>query len=156
MTHGNSAEVVVTLNMLRENVHTAGTWSGGVWHYPPTVLDEDGRLWGSYADHLDRMLENRKIVRLYYRSLQPDAPTPLLGWASHVAVVEAFVAVRLEFYRPLLSVVDRLRSDLAAQVVLLVSEFNVLYNVVLAMRPLALSHSLQGSGNDDNETTSVR
>lgn len=151
MTHRN------TLYLLRENIHSAGTWIDGVWQYPPSILNEDGRLWGTYADHLDRTLENRKIVRLYYRSLQSDLPEPpLLGWAGHVAVIEAFVTVLLEYYRPVLPVVDQLRSDLAAQVVLLNKEASVLYNVVLAMRPLAVIHRLQNGGNDDDITTSYR
>lgn len=131
------AETAEAVNLLRDNIRLAGTRAGAVWYYPPTVLDEHGRLWGSRADHLDRMLENRAALRLYYRSLQPDAPAPaLLGRAGHVAAVEAFVAAVLAYYRPLLTVADGLLpGDLAAQTVALLAEANALYNVVLAMRP---------------------
>lgn len=132
----SSADANTVVNLLRDNIHLAGTRSGGVWYCPPTVLDEDGRLWGSYDDHVDRMLENRTDIRRYYRSLQPDAPVPaVLGRSGHMAAVEAFVVDVLAYYRPLLAVVDGLRDDLAAQTVVMLAEANALYNVVLAMRP---------------------
>lgn len=131
------AETVAAENLLRDNVHRAGTRDGsGVWYYPPTVLDVDGRLWGTVSDHLDRVLENRAAVRRYYGSLQPDAPAPLLlNRAGHVAVIESFAADLLTYYRPLLSVVDGMSADLANQTVVLLTEANVLYNIALAMRP---------------------
>lgn len=141
MTYTAETDVAAAaaVNLLRDNVRLAGTTGvgvGGPWYYPPTAVDEDGRLWGSCADHLKRVLENRMAVRHYYRSLQPDAPAPsLLSRTGHVAVVEAFAADLLAYYRPLLAAVDPPRSDLGAQTVVLLAEANVLYNIVLAMRP---------------------
>lgn len=129
------------LNLLRDNAHLAGRTGGGgaalTWYYPPTVLDENGRLWGDCADHLDRVLENRTAVRHYYRSLLPDAPVPaLLGRGGHVAAVESFAADLLAYYRPLATAaVASASADLIAQAVVLMSEANVLYNIALAMRP---------------------
>jgi len=138
-TAETEAAAAAAVNLLRDNVRLAGTTGtgvGGPWYYPPTVVDEDGRLWGSCADHMERVLENRTAIRHYYRSLQPDAPAPsLLSRAGHVAVIEAFAADLLAYYGPLLAVVDPLRSDLGAQTVVLLAEANVLYNIVLAMRP---------------------
>lgn len=68
----NFADAAAAVNSLLDNVHLSGTVSYGTWYYPPTVLDEDGRLWGSSADHLDRVLENRKVLRCYYRSVLYD------------------------------------------------------------------------------------
>ncbi|XP_022165560.1 uncharacterized protein LOC111030401 [Myzus persicae] len=141
MTYSAETETAAAaaVNLLRDNVRLAGMTGAGVggpWYYPPTVVDEDGRLWGSCADHMERVLDNRTAVRHYYRSLQPDAPAPpLLSRADHVAVIETFAADLLAYYRPLLAVVDPLRSDLGAQTVVLLAEANVLYNIVLAMRP---------------------
>ncbi|CAH1720514.1 uncharacterized protein LOC114126689 [Aphis gossypii] len=141
MTYTTETDVAAAaaVNLLRDNVRLAGTTGvgvGGPWYYPPTAVDEDGRLWGSCADHLKRVLENRMAIRHYYRSLQPDAPAPpLLSRAGHVAVIEAFAADLLAYYRPLLAAVDPRRSDLGAQTVVLLAEANVLYNIVLAMRP---------------------
>ncbi|XP_025425977.1 uncharacterized protein LOC112694651 [Sipha flava] len=133
----DSAEAVAAVNMLRDNVHLAGTVYRGTWYYPPTVLDENGRLWGSYTDHLDRVLKNRMLLRYCYRSLQPDAPVPvLLDRTGHVAMVEAFTADLMTYYRPLLTVVDALRTDLGAQTVCLVAEANILYNIASAMSHL--------------------
>lgn len=130
-------ETVAAVNLLRDNIHKAGTRdSSGVWYYPPTMLDVDGRLWGTVADHLDRVLENRMAMRWYYASLQPDAPAPLLlNRAVHVAVIESFAADLLNYYRPLLSATEEIRSDLVTQTVLLLTEANALYNIALAMRP---------------------
>lgn len=134
------AQAAAAVNSLRDNVHLAGTGDGvgGVWYYPPTVLDENGRLWGSYADHADRVLENRAALRCYYRSLQPDAPVPAPphGRAGHVAAVETFVTDLLAYYRPLMAATAvAVPLELIAQTSVLLAETNVLYNVVLAMRP---------------------
>lgn len=133
------AEAAAAVNSLRDNVHLAGTGGDGVWYYPPTVLDENGRLWGSYADHADRVLENRAALRCYYRSLQPDAPVPSPphGRAGHVAAIETFVTDLLAYYRPLMATAAaaEVPSELIAQAAVLLAETNVLYNVVLAMRP---------------------
>lgn len=133
------AEGAAAVNSLRDNLHLAGTGDvvGGVWYYPPTVLDENGRLWGSYVDHANRVLENRAALRCYYRSLQPDAPVPPppQGRDGHVAAVETFVTELLAYYRPLIAAPAAVPSELIAQTSVLLAEANVLYNVVLAMRP---------------------
>lgn len=141
MTYTADTDVAAAaaVNLLRDNIRWAGTTGASVdgpWYYPPIALDEDGRLWGSCVDHMKRVLENRMAVRHYYRSLQPDAPAPpLLSRTGHVAIIEAFAADLLTYYRPLLAAIDPLRSDLGAQTVVLLAEANVLYNIVLAMRP---------------------
>lgn len=131
------AEAAAAVNSLRDNVHLAGT-GDGVWYYPPTVLDENGRLWGSYADHADRVLENRAALRCYYRSLQPDAPVPPppQGRAGHVVAVETFATDLLAYYRPLMAATAAAAPpELIAQTAVLLAETKVLYDVVSAMRP---------------------
>lgn len=134
MTHFAGA----ALNALRDYARLAGRTGGGggTWYYPPTVLDEDGRLWGGRADHMDRVRENRTAVRHYYRSLLPDAPAPaLLGRAGHAAAVESFAAVVLAYYGPLAAASPgAVPADLVAQAAVLLAEANVLYNIALAMR----------------------
>lgn len=146
MTHFVGPTAAAALNSLRDNVHLAGrTGSGGTWYYPPTVLDEDGRLWGDHADHADRVLENRTALRHCYRSLLPDAPAPaLLGRAGHVAAVESFVAILLVYYQPLATASPHVvPADLIAHTAVLLAEANVLYNIALAMR-----RSWKGHGSD--------
>lgn len=138
MAHWYSNKEAAAVNLLRYNLHMAGTCdAGSTWYYPPTVLDEDGRLWGSSVDHLNRVLENRAVIRHYYRSLLPDAPAPpLLGRAGHVVAVQSFAADLLTYYQPLLDKVDGYSTDLGAQTVFLMAEAKVLYNVALAMSQL--------------------
>ncbi|XP_025414532.1 uncharacterized protein LOC112686468 [Sipha flava] len=129
-----SAEAVAAVNMLRDNIHLAGTVNRGTWYYPPTVLDENGRLWGNYDDHFDRVIKNRKLVRYLYRSLQPDAPVPLLlGRAGHLATVKEFATNMMTYYRPLLTSVNVLCSHLGAQAVFLVAEADILYKIASTM-----------------------
>ncbi|XP_050441145.1 uncharacterized protein LOC126846070 [Adelges cooleyi] len=124
------------MNLLRDHIHLAGRTAemSGTWYYPPTVLDEDGYLWGSCADHLDRMFENRAAMRYYYKSVQPDAPVPLIGRKEHVAVAVAFVENLITYYQPLLAV-DGLRHELRIQAVALINEAKVLLNFLTSMRP---------------------
>lgn len=131
----NCAEVAAALDLLRDNVHLAGTGTDAAWYYPPTLLDENGRLWGCIDEHLDRVYENRVALRLYYRSLQSDAPVPaLLGRSGLLAVVETFTAGLLSYYRPLQSTTAMVREGLTDQVAVLLAEANALHNVALTMR----------------------
>lgn len=122
------------MDALKDYIHLAGYYSeSGVWYYPPLILDEHGYLWGSCADHLDRMFENRMAMRYYYRSVQPDAPISVLGRRTHVTVALDFVDNLVTYYQPLMSA-ERLPHELKIQAVALLSEAKVLCNFLRSLR----------------------
>lgn len=126
---------MVVNNYFNVNIEFAGTTGlDHMWYYPPTILDDNGQLWGTIGEHLERIHENRMALKYYYWTLQPDVPmAQLFGWVGHLAAIEAFINSLLTFYTPLLAA-DHIHNELSSQVEFLLTETNMMHNVLLALR----------------------